>query len=401
MLAAYTSPAPHVASLDALLTGSMPRTTPYLAAHLEAGAVFAAKGGWLRPSHFGDPVEEQLACREAVALFDAHSMGKMAITGREADLLVERVAANTPPSEVGGAVYTTLCNPAGRMIDDVVIYRCTDEWFVMCGTVSRRIVAEHLRSCSGGLQATVRDVTAERAYMALQGPRAWDVLSLWLDGRRDVVQRLPYYSCVELDMTDHHSGLDWCLVCRTGYTGELGFELIVPIDQALSVWRSLREFGEPWGLVPAGATALQALRTEKGYRGFGADIDRTMTPAEGGLGWTVRVAGRSVIGQEVLEEQSASPADHCRVWPVMGGAGIAVGAPVMRADGNEVVGQITSSARSPTLDRHVGIARFEIPGWPGETPLCVRSDVGPSHSITVGRGGFLDPQRDRLTVELH
>ncbi len=401
MLATHAPPVPHAARLDELLGAGMPRTTPYLAAHLEAGAVFAAKGGWLRPTHFVDPVAEQLACREAVALFDVHSMGKVAITGPGADVLIERVAANTPPSEVGGAVYTTLCDRAGRMIDDAVIYRCTDEWFVMCGTVSRRVVAEHLRSCSGGLQVTVRDVTAERAYMALQGPRAWDVLSLWLDGRRDDVQRLRYYNCVELDMTDHHSGLDWCLVCRTGYTGELGFELIVPIDQALSVWQSLREVGRPSGLVPAGAAALQALRTEKGYRGFGADIDRTMTPAEAGLGWTVRVAGRSVIGQEVLEQQSSSPADHCRVWPVMTGADIPVGARVMRADSDEVVGQITSSAHSPTLDRHVGIARFTIPGWPGETPLCVGSDGVAPHSITVGRGGFLDPKRARLTVELH
>jgi aminomethyltransferase len=401
MLATRTPPVSHTACLDELVSGSMLRTTPYLAAHLEAGAVFAAKGGWLRPSHFVDPIEEQLACREAVALFDVHSMGKMAITGPDADVLVERVAANTPPSEVGGAVYTTLCNAAGRMLDDVVIYRCTGEWFIMCGTAARRVVAEHLRSCSDGLQATVRDVTAERAYMALQGPRAWDVLSLWLDGRRDDVQRLRYYSCAELDMTDHHSGLDWCLVCRTGYTGELGFELIVPIDQALSVWQSLREFGQPWGLVPAGAAALQALRTEKGYRGFGADMDRTMTPAEAGLGWTVRVAGRSVIGQGVLEQQSGSPADHCRVWPVMGDGGIPVGAPVMRTDRNEVIGQITSSVHSPTLDSHVGLARFESPGWPGETPLYVRSDGLASQSITVGRGGFLDPRRDRLTVELH
>jgi glycine cleavage system T protein (aminomethyltransferase) len=401
MLTTHTSPVPHAARLDELLSASMLRTTPYLPAHLEAGAVFAAKGGWLRPSHFGDPVAEQLACREAVALFDVHSMGKITITGTEADVLIERVTANKPPSEVGGAVYTTLCNRAGRMIDDAVIYRCTDEWFVMCGTVSRRVVAEHLRSCGRGLQVTVRDVTAERAYMALQGPRAWDVLSLWLDGRRADVQRLRYYNCVELDMTDHHSGLDWCLVCRTGYTGELGFELIVPIDQALSVWQSLREVGRPSGLVPAGAAALQALRTEKGYRGFGADIDRTMTPAEAGLGWTVRVAGRSVVGQEVLEQQSGSPADHCRVWPVMTGADIPVGARVMRADSDEVVGQITSSAHSPTLDRHVGIARFAIPGWPGEAPLFVGLDGVASHSITVGRGGFLDPKRARLTVELH
>jgi glycine cleavage system aminomethyltransferase T len=170
--------------------------------------------------------------------------------------------------------------------------------------------------------------------------------------------------------------------------------------------------GRPFGLALAGAAALQALRTEKGYRGFGADIDRTMTPAEAGLGWTVRVAGRSVIGQEVLEQQSGAPADHCRVWPVITAAGVPVGAGVMRADlpvgagvmradDNRVVGRITSSAHSPTLDRHVGIALFASPGWPGETPLCVGLDGLAPQSITVGRRGFLDPNRDRLTVELH
>ena len=126
-----------------------------------------------------------------------------------------------------------------------------------------------------------------------------------------------------------------------------------------------------------------------------------MTPAEAGLGWTVRVAGRSVIGQETLEEQSASPADHCRVWPVMGSSDMPVGARIVSAGSDEVVGRITSSTHSPTLDGHVGIARFEIPGWPGDTPLCVRPDGLGSHPITVGRGSFLDPRRERLTVELH
>jgi glycine cleavage system aminomethyltransferase T len=390
----------HTARIDRLLSDPTLRVTPYFGAHLDAGAVFAAKGGWLRPQHFGDPVEEQRACREAVALFDVHSMAKMAITGADADLLVERVAANRPPSEVGGAVYSTLCGADGRMIDDLVIYRCIDEWFLMCGTGARRLVADHLRSSGDGLRACVRDVTAERAYMALQGPRSWDVLSLWLDGLRDDVRRLTYFSSVELDMTGHHSGLDWCLVCRTGYTGELGFELVVPVDQALSVWQSLREMGRPWGLVPAGAAALQALRIEKAYRGFGADMDRLMTPAEAGLGWTVRVAGRSVIGQAVLEEQAASPADHCRVWPVMACDELPVSAPIVLAGTQEVVGRITSSAHSPTLDRHVGIARFDAAGWPGERPLRVRVGGAAAQPVTVGKGSFLDPRRDRLTAEL-
>lgn len=400
MLAVRTPPVPDTACLDELLSDRTLRTTPYFAAHLDAGAVFGAKGGWLRPQHFDDPIQEQLACREAVALFDVHSMAKMAITGPEADVLIERVAVNTPPSEVGGAVYTPLCDHEGRMIDDLVIYRCADEWFLMCGTASRRAVAEHLRSCSRGLQATVRDVTAERAYMALQGPRAWDVLSAWLGDRRDDVQALTYYSCVELQLSDHHSSLDWCLVCRTGYTGELGFELIVPMDQALSVWQSLRRVGQPWDLALAGAAALGALRTEKGYRGFGADMDRTMTPAEAGLGWTVRVAGRSVIGQAVLQEQAVSPEEHCRVWPVMACGHFSVGARVMRADSNQVVGRITSSAPSPTLRGHVGIARFDNAGWPSES-LRLGLDGVASQSLTVGRGGFLDPKRDRLTVKLH
>jgi aminomethyltransferase len=400
MLAARTSSIPDFACFEELAGETTLRTTPYLAAHVEAGAVFAAKGGWLRPQHFGDPVAEQLACREAVALFDVHSMAKLSVTGPGADALIERVAANAPPSRVGDAVYTTLCNAAGRILDDLVAYRCDDEWFLMCGTGARRVVAEHLRACGHELDVTIRDVSAERAYMALQGPRSWDVLSRWLDDRRDSVRRLRYFSCVELDMAGHHSGLDWCLVCRTGYTGELGFELVVPIDQALSVWQSLRAFGQPYDLALAGAAALQALRIEKGYRGFGADMDRTMTPAEAGLGWTVRVAGRSVIGQEVLEEQSASPADHCRVWPVMGGAEFPVGARITRGGSGQVVGRVTSSGPSPTLDGHVGIARFDVAGWPGDSPLRLRVDGEAAQPIIVGHGGFLDPRRERLTREL-
>ena len=386
-------------NLAELLNGAL-RTTPYLGAHLEAGAVFYSKGGWLRPLHYTDPRDEQLACRQSVALFDVHSMGKMSIAGPDAQALVEETMANEPPRSIGDAVYTTLCNDAGRIVDDLVIYRCGHEWFIICNTVSRWAVAEHLRSHVRGRHVTVRDVTAERAYVALQGPRSWDVLALWLDDLCDEVRPLEYYSCVELDVSEHRSKLDWCLVCRTGYTGELGFELIVPVDQALALWQSLRSLGRPFGLVPAGGAALQALRTEKGYRGFGTDIDRTMTPAEAGLGWTVRVEGRAVVGQVVLAEQSASPDQHCRVWPVSGSCELAVGSRLVSANGAGALGRITSSAYSPQLDRYTAIARFDSPGWPGDQPLQVMVDGDACGSVTISRSGCLDPGRERLKVKL-
>lgn len=386
--------------LDDLLGSAAIRSTPYLAAHLAVGATFYAKGGWLRPLHYGDPAAEQRACRENAAIFDVHSMGKVAITGAGADAFIDRVITNRVPTTTGDAVYTAICAADGRLVDDVVLYRCVDEWFLISNTVSRQPLVEHLRSVAVGADVQVRDVTAERAYLALQGPASWEILRAWLpEVDRDAVLALDYYACVEL--TGRGGGTpDWTLVCRTGYTGELGYELILPIDQALATWQSLLRMGASWNLAPAGGSALQTLRMEKGYRGFGADIDRTMTPAEAGIGWVVRVDGRSVLGQKVLEAQMTAPKTHCRVWPV--GSPDASEVKVddeIHAPGLGPIGHVTSVSFGETVGQWVGLARFERPGQPPED-LRVVSGAGETSRLQVHSVAPYDPERTRLRPNL-
>src|SRR2546426_1709327 len=264
--------------------------------HRAAGARLVEFGGWEMPVQYTGIVEEHHAVRTAAGLFDVSHMGEVEIVGPGALESVQRLVTNdasrlTP----GGGLYSPMCLPSGGIIDDLTVFRLRRDRFLLVVNATRterdfRWIAEHTRA------ATARNRSAELALLALQGPKAETILGR-LTGA-DLTQ-LAYFHLAEGMAV---AGLA-CLLARTGYTGENGFEIACEWNAAPALWRALMDTGGPDGLVPAGLGARDTLRLEAGYMLYGNDIDETTTPLEAPLGWTIKFEKGDFIGREALLAQ--------------------------------------------------------------------------------------------------
>ncbi|NLT56435.1 MAG: aminomethyl transferase family protein [Actinomycetales bacterium] len=365
------------------------RRTPFHLRHEQAGAVFYRKGDWIRPLRYGDPVEEHLRCRSAGGVFDVHSMGKVVVRGPGAvDLLDLALAADVRGLEVGDARYGCLCGEDGGILDDLIVYR-TDEarYYLITNTFSRERVLGILDGLAGPA-TTVEDVTSAIAYVAVQGPRSRRLLAdLGVSTRRGE-EEIPYFGCT----TTTWDGVP-LLLARTGYTGELGYELNVPAEYALDVWDSVCRAGEPHGVTPCGGEALMSLRLEKGYRSYGSDIDPSVSPVEAGLSWTVAWHKPAFTGREaLLAAREHGPTRRAVYLLGLDGSDFGPQAVLGDADGRPV-GVVTSGLYGPSVEAHVGL---------GYLDSSVR--VTPDTVLTLADGGrvrpatrpFFDPTGERL-----
>src|SRR3989475_169379 len=266
--------------------------------HRAAGARIVEFGGWEMPVQYAGIVEEHHAVRTAAGLFDVSHMGEVEIFGPGAVESVQRRVPNdarrlTP----GQGLYSPMCLPSGGIIDDLTVFRLPRDRFLLVVNAARterdfRWIAEHTRA------ATARNRSAELALLALQGPKAETILGR-LTGA-DLTQLASFHLAEGMEV----AGLA-CLVARTGYTGENGFEIACEWDAAPVLWRALVGTGSPDGLVPAGLGARDTLRLEAGYMLYGNDIDETTTPLEAPLGWTIKFEKGEFIGREALLAQKA------------------------------------------------------------------------------------------------
>src|SRR5256712_3006674 len=264
--------------------------------HRAAGARIVEFGGWEMPVQYAGIVEAHHAVRTGAGLFDVSHMGEVEIFGPGAVESVQRLVTNdagrlTP----GEGLYSPMCLPSGGIIDDLTVFRLHGDRFLLVVNATRTErdflwIAEHTRA------ATARNRSAELALLALQGPKAETILGR-LTGA-DLTQ-LAYFHLAEGMAV---AGLA-CLVARTGYTGENGFEIACEWNAAPVLWRALMDPGGPDGLVPGGLGAGDALRLEAGYMLYGNDIDETTTPLEAPLGWTIKFEKGEFIGREALLAQ--------------------------------------------------------------------------------------------------
>ena len=323
--------------------------TPLFDHHVALGAKLADFGGWEMPIEYTGTVGEHAAVRESVGIFDVSHMGKVRITGPGAADFVNTVVANDVHRIADGqAQYSMLCADDGGIIDDLIVYRFgVDDIFIVPNAANAGAVVAALRD-SAPAAITVIDQHHDLGIIAVQGPRAPEVLSvLGLPTDHD------YMAMVEAPWRSAS-----VLVCRTGYTGERGFEIIAPADCLAALWEALVvEVSAREGL-PAGLGARDTLRTEMGYPLHGQDITATTTPVEAGLGWAVGWDKPEVRGRDVLVTQKASgPTRRLRGISVTG-RGIPRPHMTIHHDGHEV-GETTSGTFSPTL-RH-GIALAYLP----------------------------------------
>jgi aminomethyltransferase len=319
--------------------------------HVAAAAKMVDFAGWEMPLHYGSQIDEHHCVRRAVGMFDVSHMTVLDISGVRARAFLRYVLANDVAllDEPGRALYSCLLNDAGGILDDLIVYSLAKGRFRLVSNAATRgkVVAwltHHAEPFGLGI--------AERtdlALIAVQGPSAPERVLGVLDAelRARVCDLASFQAAWNGDN----------LVARTGYTGEDGFEIMIPAERALELVQALtaREVS------PAGLAARDTLRLEAGLNLYGADMDESVTPLDSGLGWTVawQPEDRDFVGREALKAQRAEGVRSKRVGLLLEGAGVMrAHQRVLTADGGE--GVVTSGGFSPTLKRSIALARVPV-----------------------------------------
>jgi aminomethyltransferase len=361
--------------------------TPLHDTHIRAGAKLVDFGGWHMPLHYGSQLEEHHAVRRDSGMFDVSHMGIFdleGVRGRELlrGLLANDVSKLTVP---GKALYSCMLLPSGGVIDDLIVYFLSESLFRLVVNAGTR--AKDL-SWIGGHAADLGVRVSERtdlAMIAVQGPRARDrILPLLAAGTRARAADLP---------TFHGVALDSWFVARTGYTGEDGFEIMLPSGEAAATWDALRA----QGVAAAGLGARDTLRLEAGMNLYGNDMDESHHPLESGLAWTVAFepAARDFIGRAALEPLRGAGGRKL-VGLVLEDRGVLRGhQKVFIADaGVADAGEVTSGSFSPTLNRSIALARV-----PATSQSRVQVDIrGKLHRATIVKPPFVRHGKSLLPI---
>jgi len=300
--------------------------------------------GWEMPVQYAGVIEEHRAVRTAAGLFDVSHMGEVRVRGAGAEAFLQRLTPNDVSKLVPGrAHYSGLLTESGTYVDDLLIYRLGPEDFLVVVNASNaQRDFEWIASRAEG-HATVTNESDRYALLALQGPKALEILAAFSS---EAIGGLKYYGFAEGRVAGVHA-----LISRTGYTGEDGFELYLAPEDAPAVWRRLVEAGAS----PAGLGARDTLRLEAAMALYGHEIDETTTPFEAGLGWVVKLDKGDFLGRDALASQKAQGIPRKLVGFEVQGRGIARQGHGVVSDGG-AVGAVTSGTWSPTFEKALGMA---------------------------------------------
>ncbi|MEZ5864162.1 MAG: FAD-dependent oxidoreductase [Geminicoccaceae bacterium] len=389
--------------LEEMVSGRPLRRSPLYDRLAGAGAVFGEKLGWERANWFAGPGEEgrdrygfgrqnwfaavgreHRAAREAAALFDQSSFAKFELAGPDAEAALSWLCANDVTKPVGSITYTQLLNERGGIECDLTMARLrTDRFYIVTGTG----FATHdrdwiLRHIPAGMNVQLTDVTGAHAVLSLFGPKAREVLQGLT--RADLGNAAFAFGAVR------EIGIAGCPVraLRVTYVGELGWELHVPVDFALTLFEALREAGRPHGLVLAGYRAIESLRLEKAYRAWGSDIGSDHTPLMAGLSWAVKLKKAiPFLGREALQAQRQQPLPRLL-------AGFAVADPTVVLLGRETIyrdgeraGWLSSAGWGYTLEKNLGLG-------------YVRREAGVDRSYVLDGTYELEVAGERVPAEV-
>jgi aminomethyltransferase len=343
----------------------MSRKTVLNDRHRALGAKMVDFGGWDMPIHYGSQIDEHHLVRRQAGAFDVSHMTVVDLQGaRTREFLRVLLANSVDKLKVPGkALYSCMLNERGGVIDDLITYYMDEGFFRMVVNASTRekdLAWIRAQAAAFQVQVTERE---DFAIIAVQGPQAREqVLGLLAEGDRDAARRLGRFAAVQVNSL---AGVPLFLA-RTGYTGEDGFEILLPVDQAVAFWDALLAAG----VGPAGLGARDTLRLEAGMNLYGQDMDESTTPWEAALGWTVSLDGdRAFIGRQALEAQQAAGVARQLVGVVMDDKGVLRhGQKVLVAQGE---GEILSGTFSPTLGKAIAFARIPA-GEPGQVRVDIR-----------------------------
>lgn len=353
----------------------MLKQIPLAGVHRALGAKMVDFGGWEMPLQYTGILEEHRAVRTAVGLFDVSHMGEIEIRGPQALELVQQVSTNNAAKLADGQIhYAGLLYEHGGFVDDILVHRVSAEHYFLCVNASNQdkdyehIVQQNRWDC------VVENNGAKYAQLAVQGPRAQEVLQKLTPV---ALGEIRYYRFRDGEVCGRQAR-----IARTGYTGEDGFEVYVAPEDAAEVWNALLDVGREFGIKPCGLGARNTLRMEAGMALYGHEIDASITPLEAGLEWIVKWDKGDFCGRARLEKQKAEGIRRRLIGFEMRGRGIGRDGHEVRAGGRPV-GWVTSGGPSPTLGKNIGMcylpAELAQPGTAME--VVVRGQ--PVEAVTV------------------
>ena len=345
----------------------MLRRTALYEQHHQAGAHFVDFGGWEMPLHYGSQLEEHHCVRREVGLFDVSHMGEVYATGEKAFPFVQNLITNDVSKISDGQIlYSPMCYEHGGIVDDLLVYKFSEDKFLIVVNASNiEKDFQWMQQHSEG--ANVQNHSVDIAEVALQGPKAEATLR---KSTESDLSRLKPFHFIDTDI----AGIN-CLVSRTGYTGEDGFEIYFKNEYAVKIWDRLLEIGKEYDIKPVGLGARDTLRLEMKYPLYGNDISEKTTPLEAGLSWVTKFDKGNFMGRESLLKQK----DGGLKRKLIGFEMIDKGIPRSHYSifkGAEQIGEVTSGTMSPSLNKAIGVGyvKTEISDIGNEIEIDIRGN---------------------------
>jgi len=323
------------------------RRTPLHAIHCAAGAKMIDFGGWDMPVEYSGVLDEHRTVRNAVGLFDVSHMGEIEIRGPEALKSVEFATTNhVAKLKTGQAHYSALLYGHGGFVDDILVHKVADDHYFLCVNASNQDKDfEHI-AANNRFDATVENAGERYVQLAIQGPKALDVLQ--------PLTAVPLASIRRYHFVDGEVSHAAARIARTGYTGEDGFEIYIAPEQGVRLWQEILEAGKSAGIRPCGLGARNTLRLEAGMALYGHEIHASISPWEAGLDWIVKLDKGGFLGREALVAQQQSGIKRKLIGFEVTGRGIARDGYEVFSDGS-AAGWVTSGGPSPTLNKNIGL----------------------------------------------
>ena len=324
------------------------KKTPLHDWHVQRGGRIVEFAGWHMPVQYAGIVAEHHAVRQRAGLFDVSHMGEIRVRGAGSLAFLQRLITNDASVlEDGQAQYTVMTNEEGGIIDDLLVYRLSDnDFFLVVNAATTPKDVDWVMNAADGT-VEIEDQSADWAQLALQGPRSEEILSRVLSVE---LADIRYYRSRWTEFAGAEA-----LVSRTGYTGEDGFEVYIASDRGAELAEALMAAGEEDGLQPVGLGARDTLRLEAGMLLYGNDMDEGRTPVEAGLKWLIKPDKGEFIGREALASQLQGGVDERLVGFQLRERGVPRhGYSLLEADGDEI-GEVSSGSYSPTLEAGIGL----------------------------------------------
>jgi len=329
------------------------RKTALYDRHVAAGGKIVDFAGWLLPIQYEGLVAEHTAVREQAGVFDVSHMGEVDVKGKGARDFVQNLVTNDVDAIVDGQIcYCAMCYPDGGTVDDLLVYkRNSEDYLLVINAANIDKDVAWMEENSKQFDVSLNNISDTISEIAVQGPKAQEILQLVCETD---LNEIPFFFFKEKVMV---AGVE-CLVSRTGYTGEDGFEVYTSNDSIATVWDKLFEAGQPKGLKPAGLGARDTLRFEATLPLYGNELSKDVSPLEAGIGMFVKLAKENFIGKEALAKQKEEGLKRKTVGFELLGKGIPRHEYPVLKDG-QVIGHVTTGYQAPTVGKTIGLALID------------------------------------------